>query len=226
MQRRGLLTTVGTALLTALAGCGGGGGDETATPTPTPTATPAPTPTATPTPTPTATPTPTPTATPTPTPEPVSHAVGDRFVVDESGDRPFAYTVHRLLRADRILTDQAPEGQSYVVVEMTAENLSDRQTLVPVGDVWLRSPDVRRSGSVPVSNEAGVDSRIRVDSLAERPLFPAETLRGVLVFSQVPVGPSYELRFTPPGTTGPVSADPTRTHRVPVGRLESLSRLE
>lgn len=224
MRRRRALGTLGGALLGVLAGCGAGSDEQTPATTTTRRTTRR-TPTRTPTPTPTPSPTPTATPPPTPAPAPVSHGLDERFVVDEGGT-PFAYTVHGLRTAERLLTTTAPEGTRFVVADCTVENLQDEETLLPTDDIWLLAEGVRRSVGVSASNAAGEDSRIERRSLASRP-FTATPTRGVLAFSEAPLAPEeYRLHFTPPGTTGPTSDDPTLTHRVPVGPLDRLDRVE
>lgn len=222
MRRRRLLAGIGAACLGAASGCGGQSDQPTATETGT--GTPTATPTSTPTETPTETASATPTATPAPTP--VSHGRGERFVVDE-GDEPFAYTVNGFRRADRLLTTTAPEGTAFLVVTCTVENLQAGAATLPEGDVWLRAPDVRKSVSVSASNAAGSDSRIGEPSLTQGSLLPDSPRRGVVVFPNAPLAPTdYRLLFTPPGTRGPISADPTDTHQVPVGSLRDVEPIE
>lgn len=224
MRRRQALGTLGAVLVGGLAGCGTGTNDSTTTATTATTTrrtTRRPTETATPTPTRTATPSPTPTA----APEPVTHELGERFVVDEGGE-PFAYTVHGLRTAERILMTSAPEGTRFVVVDCTAESLQGGRTFLPTDDIWLRASDVRRSVGVSTSSSAAEDPRIDRRSLAGE-TFIDVPIRGVFAFAEVPTDPDdYALHFTPPGTTGPVSPDPTLTHRIGVGSLGDLERIE
>jgi len=224
VRRRRLLAGIGAACLGVTAGCGGQSDEPTATGSATETATPTATRTATPAPAPTETTTPTPTA--TPAPEPVTHARGERFVVDDESE-PFAYTVNGLRRTDRLLTTTSPEGTVFLVVTCTVENLGGDGVPLPEGDIWLRAPDVRKSASVPASNAAGTDSRVGERSLTEGPLPPDTPRRGVVVFPDAPLAPAdYRLLFTPPGTSGPISPDPTDTHRVPIGSLRDVDPIE
>lgn len=221
MRRRSVLAGA-TAFVGLLAGCGGDSGEPTESPTESPTATE----TVTATPTATASPTPSPTPTATPTPEPVAHELDERFVVDEGG-QPFAYTVHEARRTDRIVTTSADEGHTFVVVTCTVENLQDEEVTLPNEDIWLRATGVRKSASIPLTDSAASDPRVAERSLTGSALFADKPTRGVVAFGNVPLAPTdYRLLFTPPGTTGPISSDPTRTHQVPIGALNRVAAIE
>lgn len=220
MERRALLSSLGVGVLGLLAGCNTG---TDSTPTATETETPTPTATPTPTPTPTATPTATPTPTPTPTATPrglPTHSLDERFVVGE-GNRAWAYTFHRFLRAERVGISNREAVGVFVIADATVQNLTNRFEGVPLRSIVLRG-GVIEYVLQDVTDTAADDRRLDTESLATVSLNSRQSSRGILVYD-VPDDPSrdYFLRITPPNTDADEAA-----HVVPIGSVDSLTSLE
>jgi hypothetical protein len=213
MRRRQYLSAL-AVLSAGIAGCSEGGESptETATSTATPTAT------ATATPTETPTPTPTPTAVPTRLP---THEMGERFVVG-TGNRAFAYTVHRVLRAQQLgMGDGLQARGVFVIADMTVEKVSGDRDAVPVESIILRGGVLKRVNA-ELTNAAANDDRLDRRSLADTMAFPREPVRGVVAYD-VPRDASNDLylRITPPNDDSDEAA-----HAVPIGPYDTITPLE
>jgi hypothetical protein len=226
MERRRILTTCGTVIVGALAGCSGGGGDGEATPTgtaePTATATEAPTATATATETATETaePTATETATTTAAPGPSgpTHDIGESFTVG-SGDEAIGYRIVDLFRADRVGSDAnnsvADGTHLIVVVELSNPrndpiSFPDNSFLVWNEEQILYLDD----GATPKISD---EPRIDVQPLGTATVLGGSSKTGAVVFDVDP-DQTYWIRINPTGDSG-------ETHYVPVGPVSDVQQL-
>lgn len=138
MDRRTLLTSIGSATAAGLAGCSSTGEDAAGKPTDKPTTTPTETATATPEPSPTPSPEPTPSPTPSPTPGPSIDLDGE----DTGPGDPYT-TLHvaynytlasEVLRSENATQSyQANPGFSLVCVQFELENAGERDLQVGPG---------------------------------------------------------------------------------------------